>query len=424
MDTETLEVRDGDTVTPRLDRREAELLALSDDDTDGLFTCDATVTKTSGDSRTFSFVCSTDAIDSHGDCVEQDWVLDRYQANPVCFLSHDQRDLPIGTASNVRVAGGKLQADITIVPDDCHPKAAFVAAQLKAKTLRACSVGFRPMSMRYEKRDDREVCVLSRNVLYEISVCGLPSNAETLMKRLRTRAVAATAAEAASTERGGARAAMPSEARMSDNKKTGVELVAAAARLGIVAQDEDSAASAILARAESIGDVCKALKLPALASVRDVLEAVSALSAKSAELTEAQAELETLRADKADRDAAECKAHVDAVIAAKPALADAREALEAFAKADFASFVKKHPKPTAPARERVLTERVVPNGGHSREPSVVLTAAVEKSPGQLHSDAAAALADDLAAKFPQKYAGAEGYLAALLDASRSLKAGG
>jgi len=385
-----------------------------------MVTCAAAVSKAKAGERTFSFVCSTDALDSHGEIVEQDWLLDRYKANPVCFLSHDSRDLPIGTASNVRVEGGCLQADITIVPDDCHEDAARVVAQLNARTLRAVSVGFRPTAVRFEKRDDREVCVLSKNVLYEISLVGLPSNPDTLM-RLRQRAVAAAhAAPAAPTERSTG-AALLSQVLMTEASKSSQELVLAAARLGLVATDEDRAKAAIVGRAEVLGAVCKSLGLPGEADAAAVTAKLAALSTEAARVPALVAERDALAAEKAARVQAECDEHVTAVLAAQPALASAKAALENFARTDFAAFAKAYPKPAADPRVKALTSVVVPQGGAPRQPSVNDVGIAEKAPGALHSDAAADLAERLIAKFPAKYSGADGYLEAITEASRSLK---
>jgi len=144
-----------------------------------------------GDARVVDCVASTDAMDSYGECVEQKWMLDRYTANPVVLFAHDSRQLPIGKASNVRMEGGALHATLEFVGDDVNPKAGEVWRSIQAGVLRAVSVGFDPHSTRWEKREDREVLVLSDNELMEISVCAVPANPDALM-RLRTRAAGAT----------------------------------------------------------------------------------------------------------------------------------------------------------------------------------------------------------------------------------------
>lgn len=135
--------------------------------------------------RTFAVVASTDAVDSHGHVVEQDWDLRRYQANPVVLYGHRHNELPIGSASDVRVEAGSLHATIRLVDGKANPLAEQVFELVRQGALRAVSVGFRPKRTRKEKRDDAEVTVLSGNELLEISVVPVPSNAETLARSAR-----------------------------------------------------------------------------------------------------------------------------------------------------------------------------------------------------------------------------------------------
>lgn len=143
-------------------------------------------------SRTADFVASTDAIDSYGDVVEQKWRLERYLANPVVLFAHNGRDLPIGQCVDVRLApgGGELLCTIRFATAEANPLAENVWQSVRQKTLRAVSVGFLPHDVRYEKRGDRDVCVLSDNELYEISVTPIPANPEALA-RMRARALGA-----------------------------------------------------------------------------------------------------------------------------------------------------------------------------------------------------------------------------------------
>ena len=122
-------------------------------------------------------VASTDAIDRYGEVVEQDWRLDNYKRNPVVLWSHDPHDLPIGKALDVRVDNGKLKARIVFA---AHAKAQEIAQLWNDGFLNAISVGFYPTNVRFEKRDGKDVPVLSGNELLEISVVGIPANPEAL----------------------------------------------------------------------------------------------------------------------------------------------------------------------------------------------------------------------------------------------------
>jgi HK97 family phage prohead protease len=133
--------------------------------------------------RECDFVASTDAIDSYDEVVDQkNWVLDRFMTNPVALWAHQSRELPIGTVTRCEVVNGKLECTIQFSTEDLNPQAEKVWRNVKAKVVRAVSVGFMPHSVRWEKRGDREVYVLADNELYEISVCSIPANPDCLAK--------------------------------------------------------------------------------------------------------------------------------------------------------------------------------------------------------------------------------------------------
>ena len=151
------------------------------------------------ESRTFSFVCSTDIQDANGRIVVQDWDLTRYQANPIVLWNHGEGGsrwgedveideyFPIGRAENVRVEKGKLLADITLASEKANPLAERVLHALREGVLNAVSVGWVPSEVHYEKFDGEEVVVLSGNELIEISIVPLPANPEAVRASLFTR---------------------------------------------------------------------------------------------------------------------------------------------------------------------------------------------------------------------------------------------
>ena len=132
--------------------------------------------------RRRTFVASSDMLDADGDIVEQDWVLERYKANPVVLFAHKSRELPIGYSENIGVVDGKLQMDVVFASEKANPLAEQVFQSVTEKSLRAVSVGFLPGDVRLEKRDGKDVFVFSKNELYELSVTPVPSNAEALAK--------------------------------------------------------------------------------------------------------------------------------------------------------------------------------------------------------------------------------------------------
>ncbi len=134
-------------------------------------------------SRSIDFICSTDAQDSHGDVVDQEsWVLNHYEANPIVLYAHNSRELPIGTASNVGVRGGRLEATIKFASAEANPRAEEVWRLIQEGVLRAVSVGFMPTDGRYEMRGGEEIFVWRSPVLKEISVVPIGANHEALAR--------------------------------------------------------------------------------------------------------------------------------------------------------------------------------------------------------------------------------------------------
>lgn len=154
--------------------------------------CEMQIRDVNAEGRFADFVCSTDAIDSHGTKIEQKWNLEAYQRNPVVLFAHNRLGgdgMPIGKASDVRVEGGKLCARVTLLSAKANPMTEQVLQQWREGCLRAISVGFIPHSDRWEMVDDREVLVLSDNELRELSIVPVPSNSEAVA-RTRERALA------------------------------------------------------------------------------------------------------------------------------------------------------------------------------------------------------------------------------------------
>lgn len=145
----------------------------------------------SDEKRSIDVVASTDSVDSYDEIVEQDWDLDRYKANPVVLWNHNRgamsaaspdAALPIGVASNVAVKNGELLATLSFVDAAANPIAERIWQGVKQGSLRAVSVGFRPRSVRQEKRDGKDIIVLSQNELHEISVVPIPANPDAVAR--------------------------------------------------------------------------------------------------------------------------------------------------------------------------------------------------------------------------------------------------
>lgn len=140
--------------------------------------------------RTARFVMSTDSIDSYDEVVEQSWDLRRYEKNPVFLYNHNRSawfgkpedSLPIGKALDVSLVNGALEGTFKFASGDANPFAETCWRCFKEGILCAGSVGFIPGSVRMEKRDGKEIYVLSDNELFEFSLTPLPANADAVAR--------------------------------------------------------------------------------------------------------------------------------------------------------------------------------------------------------------------------------------------------
>lgn len=154
--------------------------------------------------RWVDVVASTPELDSYDEIVEQDWILDRFNANPVVLWAHCSWQLPIGSASNVVInqETGNLEMRLNFCDEKANPLGPQVYESYRQRSLRAVSVGFFPQSTRWEKKDGKDVLILSRNVLVEISATPIGANPSALAKsyaRARERAMAIATRKAAPT---------------------------------------------------------------------------------------------------------------------------------------------------------------------------------------------------------------------------------
>jgi len=188
------------------------------------------------ETRTIDVVASTDALDSHGTILEQKWDLTRYLQNPVVLWAHNSGlgtpEPPIGFASDVRVENGQLKATVTLVDEKASALAEKVWQGVKQKSIRGLSVGFRSKTTRVEKRDDKEIVILTDNTLFEISLVPVPSNPDTLAAM---RSLALESSHAAETSK--------TTAHMGTQETTNMRNVAKA--LGL---SEDASEADVLAR--------------------------------------------------------------------------------------------------------------------------------------------------------------------------------
>lgn len=141
--------------------------------------------------RTATFVASTEAVDSHGDIIDQaSWQLDHFKANPVILYGHNSRELPIGKATDIAVKSGQLEVTVKFASAAANPRAEEVWRLVQEGMLNGVSVGFLPTNGNYEKREGKDVFVWRAPILKEISVVPVPANHEALARMRKALASA------------------------------------------------------------------------------------------------------------------------------------------------------------------------------------------------------------------------------------------
>lgn len=261
----------------------------------------------SADSRSVDVVASTEALDAHGTILRANWDLARYEANPVVLYAHDQCEIPIGLASNVRVEDGQLRATLTFSTADLNPVADQVWKNVQAGVIRGVSVGFWPSTVRFEIENDVEVVVLDDLELWEISMVPVPSNPEALAS-MRARAMSSRATPEpviapssdpipplpdpfpASTNQ-------PARAAEGNNPMSEVTITPSIIRaLGLPAGSTESDAVACAARLRELETDC--VRLLSLQSSAEAVGAFRGLIAKTAKHDEMAARLLKVEAER------------------------------------------------------------------------------------------------------------------------------
>lgn len=147
--------------------------------------------------RTFQFLASDGSVDRMGDTIDPaGWDCAPYLKNPVVLYAHDNQSIPIGRTTKLWSDETGLHCQIQI--DDATDLDKAVFAKLVSGTLRAVSVGFRPIEMEWSNREDDDLpsgVDFKRQELLEITICPVPANANALAEA-RTKSMATTKQEA------------------------------------------------------------------------------------------------------------------------------------------------------------------------------------------------------------------------------------
>lgn len=140
--------------------------------------------------RSAVFTVSAEVEDSYRDIVVQSGIdlKSRFESNPVALFGHRSWDMPIGSWSDLRTVRSspkRTEGKITFSEEGVDEMADRVARNVKAGTLKACSIGFMPKAA--EKILDEEGkwrggFLFNEVELYEISVVSVPAVRQALIR--------------------------------------------------------------------------------------------------------------------------------------------------------------------------------------------------------------------------------------------------
>ena len=147
-------------------------------------------------SRTFQFIISTESKDRHGTIIKSDgWDLKNFNANPiVAFMHNTSNDWWSGTSldpddllgpGRAWVEDGKLMGEVTFEDKETNPKADKIMRKVLNGTLKATSVGFRPIDGHWGEEKNNEnpdTYYYDKSELLEFSIVAIPSNPDALMR--------------------------------------------------------------------------------------------------------------------------------------------------------------------------------------------------------------------------------------------------
>lgn len=138
------------------------------------------------DTREVIITASSGAVDRMGDVIDPNgWDLRHFEKNPVVLLDHDYRVEKIaGRVVDSWVDGEKFMQRIRLDDPSWNKAAELVAKRLESGSLRAVSVGFRPVEWEPIKSEDGKPTgglKFKRQEQLELSWVAVPANQEAVL---------------------------------------------------------------------------------------------------------------------------------------------------------------------------------------------------------------------------------------------------
>lgn len=137
------------------------------------------------ESRSVRFIASDESVDRYGDIVRSSWNLAPFKKNPVFLWNHSYGVPPIGTVEPVEVIGKRLVATTKFAAAGVSEFADQLFRLVRAKVLRAVSVGFTVNPDQVQRIEDDDGAwtggyIYNEPELLEISLVAVPANPKAL----------------------------------------------------------------------------------------------------------------------------------------------------------------------------------------------------------------------------------------------------
>lgn len=127
------------------------------------------------DALEFDFTITTDDVDRDRDTIAVDgWQFDNYLTNPVVLFAHDYGSPPIARTVKLTKHQHRIDARCRFTNPGVYPFADMIRGLVRDEFMRACSVGFKPITWNYNE-ERRGIDFLSQELL-EFSLCPVPAN--------------------------------------------------------------------------------------------------------------------------------------------------------------------------------------------------------------------------------------------------------
>jgi len=135
----------------------------------------------------FPWTLSTFDLDHFGERIDpKGWDCKNYMKNPVVLWAHSYITPAIGKIETLTVDDDGLHGLLFFNDKSFDQFGWSVGQRVKFGSLRACSVGFRPVEIEIPSKEDSKdgtSLIFRKQMLLEVSVCNVPANPAALLEK-------------------------------------------------------------------------------------------------------------------------------------------------------------------------------------------------------------------------------------------------